>query len=291
MIVTRLMGGLGNQMFQYAAGLALAKRHETPLLIDLSFLQTDAAGQYTQRRFELDVFKAPIEFASAEQLLHFGENQANSLIRKIKKFMGAPVPEIFREKNSRYDAELRFCSADTLLIGFWQSEKYFRHISPLIREAFTFRDEFVMEARSIEEGLSGATSVSVHVRRGDYVNNKAAGDFHGICSLDYYKIAMKLISEKFQNVHFYIFSDDLDWCRDHLGHKSNTTFVNLTNAASELYLMSRCSHHIIANSSFSWWGAWLNSSPGKFVIAPHTWFRDLSAFTEDIYCEDWIRIK
>lgn len=148
-----------------------------------------------------------------------------------------------------------------------------------------------MEASAIEAGLSSSVSVSVHIRRGDYVQNKAAGDFHGICSLSYYQTAMKLLSDKFKQAHFYVFSDDLEWCRQNIRCEQSLTFVNLSNAASELYLMSRCSHHIIANSSFSWWGAWLNPSPEKIVIAPQTWFRDPSAQTEDIYCENWIRIE
>lgn len=291
MIVTRLMGGLGNQMFQFAAGLALAKRHELNLKVDDSFLKADAAGQYTQRNYELAVFKGAVSFASGPELAHFQEHAGNGLIAKIKQLLGRPVPQIFREKSSRYDPDLRFCGDDTLLIGFWQSEKYFRHISTDIREAFTFKDEFKKEAQSIESGMSGLNCVSVHIRRGDYVKNKNAGDFHGSCSLSYYTTAMKLMSEKFANVHFFIFSDDLEWCRENINSTSPMTFVNLKNAASEMYLMTRCSHYIIANSSFSWWGAWLNPSPSKLVIAPQPWFQEASAQTEDIYCENWIRIS
>jgi hypothetical protein len=290
MIITRLKGGLGNQMFQYAAGLTLATRHETPLLVDLSFLETDAAGRYTQRNYELNVFKADIQFASAKDLSRFNEQRSSALLPKFKKMLGLPAPSVFREKNSRYDSELGYCADDTLLIGFWQSEKYFEPMAANLRAVFNFKEEFKVEASSIERGLSAATSISVHIRRGDYVQNKSAGDFHGICSPAYYQTAMNQMCSKFQDVHFYIFSDDLAWCRENINSKAALTFVQLSNAASEMYLMSRCSHHIIANSSFSWWAAWLNASPSKVVIAPQPWFQDAGAQTQDIYCKDWIRI-
>jgi hypothetical protein len=133
---------------------------------------------------------------------------------------------------------------------------------------------------------------AVHVRRGDYVNLKTATDFHGVLSVNYYRDAMKLVSAKHPDVQFFVFSDDLKWCRENFNIDLPLTFVDNHSAYSsaDLFLMKYCHHNIIANSSYSWWGAWLNQNPNKMVIAPDKWFAGIGVSSEGIYCENWIKL-
>lgn len=285
MIIVKLQGGLGNQLFQFAAGLALARRHSTTLKIDTSFLNADPAGHYTKRYLELNVFDIALEEATEEDLRRF-PLQENRYIRKLKEWLPVSFDtHVFNERGHHYNTYFSRLPANTYLNGYWQSERYFKNCSTELRTLLRFKPGYVLCEAELERRIINTNSVSVHVRRGDYVSLSAANSFHGVCGPDYYRKAMALFPA---DTTFYVFSDDLEWCRENLHSGYCMEFIETPNAYTDFYLMSQCRHHIIANSSFSWWAAWLHNDDKKQVIAPRRWFA--SAATPDIYPDNWVRL-
>ena len=180
------------------------------------------------------------------------------------------------------------------LDGYWQSEKYFKGAVEAIRRELIVQKE--LEGKNLE--IAGmikevAQPVSIHIRRGDYVSDKKTNQVHGLCSLDYYESAINRLTETFSSPHFFVFSDDQNWVKENLKLNLPATYVDHNDAATnfeDLRLMSLCKHNIIANSSFSWWGAWLNADSEKVVIAPSKWFADNNMNSQDVCPEVWVRI-
>src|SRR3989344_4984067 len=160
----------------------------------------------------------------------------------------------------------------------------------MIRKDFTFGATIVERNKKLASEISGTNSVSVHIRRGDYVTNANTNQFHGLCSLDYYNKAVSFISSKQNEMELFVFSDDIEWCKENLKYDFPIHFVETNDAHSDMYLMSLCKHNIIANSSFSWWGAWLNDNFQKIVVAPSQWIADASVNTQDLIPKGWIKI-
>lgn len=292
-VISRLIGGLGNQMFQYATGRAVAERHGVPLLLDISGFQG-----YDLRRYELDAFTIGAGIASDAQLAAFTRlPQQQGLWAGVRRrLIGALSQSILREASYTYDARIEDAKPPVLLDGYWQSEKYFAQLAPVLRREFTLKDDLLNQAnremlREIE--AAGAQAVSLHVRRGDYVSNPHTAQYHGVCTPAYYQAAVEQMSRQVANPHFFIFSDDPAWVQANLKLSHATTLVQVNDADHgmfDLALMRSCRHHIIANSSFSWWGAWLNSAPDKIVIAPATWFAQAGNDTRDLIPSSWIRL-
>lgn len=297
MIVVRLMGGLGNQMFQYAMGRRVAEESGTPLKLDLSwFLEQAQRNSDTTRSYELGVFNISATIASKEELARFKVSRgrfARVFERLTRLFLPSTRPNILRERQFAFDASILGNYPDAYLDGYWQSEKYFKAVEPVIRAEFAFTKHPDSKNRELAEKIVGVDAVSLHVRRGDYVLNPATHNFHGTCSLDYYREAISLISQTVSNPHFFIFSDDLAWVKQNLVLEFPATYVTHNQgdkSYEDLRLMSLCKHHIIANSSFSWWGAWLASNKRQTVIAPAKWFNRADIDTSDLIPENWIRI-
>ena len=159
-------------------------------------------------------------------------------------------------------------------------------------QQFTLKNEIHPKTQQYKQEIIATESVSLHVRHGDYVTNADTNSFHGVCSLDYYKNAVSKIKQEMP-LPFFIFSDDIIWAKENLDFIGNMTFIEYNGATpdhEEMYLMSLCQHNIIANSSFSWWGAWLNQNPNKIIIAPQNWFNDVSLDTKDLIPNEWIRL-
>lgn len=296
MIIVKLMGGFGNQMFQYAAGRSLAHRLGTELKLDLSFIETLHEGN-TQRKYELNWLRIVAEIAtSADVSVLLGEKTVYSTLRaKVRKRFGLrwEMPHLYREPHYHYDAYFEFLPDNTYLLGFWHSERYFSSIAHLLREEFACREPLTGRNQTIATGIAATESVSVHVRRGDYATDPKIGQFHGLCGLDYYKAAVAAIADRTGTPHFYVFSDDHAWVKEHLLLEYPTTFIDFNEpdkGYEDLRLMSLCRHNIIANSSFSWWGAWLNRNPTKTVIAPRRWFNNSDQDTKDLIPADWLRL-
>jgi hypothetical protein len=289
MILTKLMGGLGNQMFQYAAARSLACRHKTEVKLDLSFLNQETGGAYTQRRYELDVFDLPVRIAGPEDFSVFKAKSNNKITRFVHRnfpFLSNNIHVV--ERGSLYHPEFKDYPSNTYLEGFWQSEKYFQDFKDQIRNDFKPKQTMPASLEPVLKRILGSNSISVHVRRGDYVNLKSASSFHGSCSVEYYQKAVDFISNKKQQAELFVFSDDLDWCKTNLAFSQPVTYVTHSDHPYwDMHLMSKCRNNIIANSSFSWWGAWLNNDPGRIVIVPEHWFVGVKSESIDIVANNW----
>lgn len=291
MIIVKLMGGLGNQMFQYAAAKSLACKHGVEVKVDLSYLNADSKGSYTPRKYELDIFAPSIKIAQQSELKTFNKEHT-----KLSRLLRRKMPSLFKnlyavESGSKYHSAFTNFPKNTYLEGFWQSEKYFENYKDQIRLDFSINTPLPIELEGVQNKIKSTNSVSLHVRRGDYITLKSANDFHGIPSIDYYQTSLDSISEKNKDLELFIFSDDIEWCKQNLNFKLPLHFIHHPfEACWDMFLMSNCKHNIIANSSFSWWGAWLNKNPDKIVIAPKNWFADKTINTSDLIPKEWIRL-
>jgi len=285
LIIARLIGGLGNQMFQFAVGRALSLRMGNQLKLDITGFDT-----YTLHGgYGLNHFAISTEVATKTEIkrLRGFDGKLFEILRRI----GISTPTYVKEKRLPFDPKLILLKGDYYLDGYWQSEKYFKDFEDVIRQDLQYTGSLSDKALAMKRLIEDCNAISVHIRRGDYVTNTLANQFHGTCSLDYYENAIVEMSERVKNPHFFIFSDDLIWCKDYLKFKYPIYFVeSCASQYEDIHLMSLCSHHIIANSTFSWWGAWLNAKVDKIVIAPQQWFADSKINNPDILPEHWIRL-
>ena len=290
MIIVRLKGGLGNQMFQYALGRQLAEKNQTDLRLDLSFYD-DQSG-ITPRQYELAIFKIRAEIAKKEDVVKVIGPRPPRLVQKILDRLKIDYNKknYVREDSFGFRSYFLSLPDNVYLDGYFQSEKYFSDIRTEILADFSLLPGEADKIVGLSQKIKTANSVSLHVRRGDYVSRPEANAFHGICSLDYYRAAIKIIKDRISEPHFFIFSDDLDWCRDNFSDLEKVEFVSGFSPAQDLILMSRCRHNIIANSSFSWWGAWLNQNTKNIVIAPQRWFSDQTIDISDRLPAAWLKI-
>jgi hypothetical protein len=294
MIIVKLMGGLGNQMFQYAAAKALSEHHGVPMKVDLSFINDRTAKEnFTIRKYELDCFGTVIEIATKEELSIF--NRKNRFISSMMSLLGISTPMHYYEQAFNYNESFNELPNEILLEGYFQSEKYFIQIRSLLLENFKWQSPASGVNLSFIENIKSTNSVSLHIRRGDFVENEVINSFHGLCDINYYNRAISQINNSIKNPTFFIFSDDINWAKNKFGWIPSVFFVD-NNKGKESYwdmrLMSHCKHNIIANSSFSWWGAWLNNNKEKIVLAPKIWFNDstLNMQTQNLIPSEWLRI-
>jgi len=292
MIITKLIGGLGNQMLQYAFGRWVSFFNKTNLKLDITGYENQEV--VTQRKYNLFIFNIKEQFASKDEINKIKRLNYNKYLLKI---INRILPYYYRphvvQKYFEYDSNVKKIKNNSYLEGYWFSEKYFKGIEDVIRKDFTFKygpneinKKFIYE-------IINSNSISIHVRRGDYVTDKKTTEFHGTCDLEYYNQAVLFVSKKISNPHFFIFSDDSDWVKKNLCLNYQSTFVihNFKkNNYEDLRLMSMCKHSIISNSSFSWWGAWLNYYPNKIVIAPKKWFNNQEISAKDIIPDYWIKM-
>ena len=241
----KIKGGLGNQLFQYAYGRKLTLTDKQDVIFDISFF--DKKSKDTHRLFLLNKFNvdSSIKFNSKKEYL------ITSILKKvISKITGD--------------------------YGLYQSENYFKQIENTLRQEFTLKDALSATAQLYANQITQEqNSVSIHIRRGDYILNKETNSYHGTCEIDYYEKAIQHIESKIQSPTFFIFSDDIEWAKENLKIEGALYVSNPSlTECEELILMSKCKHNIIANSSFSWWGAWLNTNPEKINIGPLKWFND-----------------
>jgi len=303
MIVTHLLGGLGNQMFQYAAGLALAQHHRTVLKLDVSWfrnhLEYEAHNQYG-----LSCFNITEQFATPEEIdrirgvrLTRAERWSVNVARVLhfsqyaRRFNG---PSNYHTPPSwRFYPEFWKQPDNTYLEGMFQSEKFFAPVADLLRLHFSFRYPPPPSVVAMERRISSGPSAAVHFRRGDYVRNPSFSKDIGVLGMGYYQRAVRRLRERHPDVTLYIFSDDIDAIEREFKPDGPHIFVRATepwHSYDKIRLMSQCQHAIIANSTFSWWAAWLISSPQKHVIAPDPWFAGERYNGEDIIPDEWERL-
>ena len=283
MIIANLRGGLGNQLFQYA----FARRMS---IVNNDDLKLDIYSGYTndkfKRKYSLNNLNIKEELATHKEIKKI--KYPYGIFSKIKRFINF---KILKRYNVEFKKENLNLKGNLYLDGYWQSEKYFFDTRNTLLKELTLKNSFSGVAKDIEKQEIECNSVSLHIRRADYILNKQVNNDFGVCDLDYYYKAIKIIKNKVNNPHFFIFSDDINWAKDNLKIDDPIIFVSRANLQDyeELMLMTKCKHNIIANSSFSWWGAWLNNNPNKIVIAPKQWFKNLKINTKDIVPETWIR--
>ena len=325
MIIVRLMGGLGNQMFQYAAAKTTAKRLRTDLLLDLGWYD-EMRG--SERSFALDCFKLPEKIARFKDVMRLFPGRAvcdclhkneysrlhikfsrvvTSYMKKLKLlpqedflyskhnetlFVPIRLSRVYVQKAPYYTSDFIDITDDTYMIGFWESEKFWSDCEKDISLYFSF--DISLYEHPLLNKIREMQSVSIHIRRGD---KSIEGSAHLASNLSYIKSAIQIIESKVLPT-FFIFSDDINWCKEHLPpilRKTPYSFVeNLGNSqvARDLFLITQCKHNIVGPSTFSWWGAWLNANPEKIVIAPHEtlWYKNAEG-RYDLLPQDWIIIK
>lgn len=291
MIITKLYGGLGNQLFQYAAGRSLAKRLGVELKMDIFFFQRQSL-----RKYDLGAFNIIENFATKEESASFfqlskKERRKKSLLERI--FKRDKVSPFYRKEKKlfTFDPDILNSPDGSCLDGYWQTELYFKDCEKIIRDAFTIKKKETGKNLELAKTMAEAESVSLHIRRGDYVSDKGASSIMGFCGLDYYERAVELIQERVSNPKFFIFSDSPKWATENLKISSDAVFVDhngADKAHEDLRLMSKCKHHIIANSTFSWWGAWLGKNPEKIITAPKRWLATEKYKTTDLIPSGWL---
>lgn len=281
MVVVKLIGGLGNQMFQYALGYHLSIRNSASLYLDVSeLLERENSIHKVVRDFELDIFNVKYRIKKPATL-------PTIFIKFYKQIF--PIQHI-QELTPTFKSEILQLKGGLYLNGFWQTEKYFKDIEAELRQHFTFKMKPDEINKLVIDKIKSTNSIAIHFRRGDYITNPQANNFHGVCPDDYYRNAISKVKEKVSKPHFFIFSDDIDWVKQSFTFKDDHTYIDFNKGKKsfeDLRLMTFCKHNIIANSSFSWWGAWLNSNKNKIVIAPQQWFKTVQT---DIVPAEWTQI-
>jgi hypothetical protein len=293
MIITKLNGGLGNQMFQYALGRSLSYIHNVPLKLDLTEFET-----YKLRTFRLHHFNIQAEIATLGEIENFIPQKSglygflSSIPERIKPYY---KHKSIKEQFFHYDENIKKCNPNSYLEGYWQTEKYFNEISTVIKDDFTLRERSDSINEHIADQITSCEAISLHVRRGDYISNPETNLYHGTCTSEYYQSAITEFGKHIENPHFFIFSDDPEWAKLNLNTGFPTKVLDHNGPEKDyedMKLMTLCKHHIIANSSFSWWGAWLCKNPNKIVITPSRWFNktEIEKDTKDLIPESWKRI-
>jgi hypothetical protein len=280
MVVIQLNGGLGNQMFQYAVARSLSIKCKSEVALDLREL-----SNCNLRKFGLDKY-----------FIHATISNTHPLIRKLIK--KAKLHKIFKkyyvESSLLYDSEVLNLKGDSYLEGYFQNEMYFQNIRDILIDDFAIRGGVSKNLKKIKhEILNTKVSVSIHIRRGDYISNMHTNSIHGECTFDYYLRSMDFMHKKIgDNIKYFIFSDDMEWVKGNFEVVNAIYVENVELPHEDIYLMSLCSHNIIANSSFSWWGAWLNNNNNKMVVAPKKWFNDVRLLEQSkgIVCDSWVKL-
>jgi hypothetical protein len=286
MVIVKIVGGLGNQMFCYAYAKALEKKGYK-VKIDISAYKTYALhGGY-----QLDKYNVNLEISTQEENKNFYKND---FLTKVLRKIGFDNSKILKEKSLFFDINFLDMEDNNYVSGYFQSEKYFMDIENLLLEQFAIKEEISSYGKELEKSIINLkNSCSIHVRRGDYLEGKNSS-IHGLLNLNYYKKSIDHIKNKDININFFIFSDEIDWVKENF-KIDNAIYVESKGEKlphEDIYLMSLCKNNIIANSSFSWWGAWLNQDEDKVVIAPKKWFSDENMLdqSKDIVPDNWLKI-
>lgn len=292
MVIVKIMGGLGNQMFQYAFARSLETKSGHTVALDLSYYENQPDAD-TVRKERISMFPHKFEKATQEQIIYVQNRNRqiwNRFLGKIKLYRSNLIQE-----KEEIDQSREFQRDRIYLAGYWQSEKYFKDISETIKLEFDFSG-WQMDKESVEvlrRIMECGVSVAVHVRAGDYLKKENFDCFGNICTERYYRKACEYMLQRYPTCRFFVFTNDADW----VGRNMNLPFDNMEVVENredkeewtDLFLMSRCSHNVIANSSYSWWAAWLNPHQDKLVIVPERWTNfNINQYT---ICDEWVRIN
>jgi hypothetical protein len=293
MIVVKLQGGLGNQLFQYAFGRAVSLHYQQPLYFDMKFLLDRSPREnFVFRDYDLDLFDLPeVKFYNSER---------NSLIEKTKQFFGIKQITYFNEKSFSFDPTVFELNKKHLYFdGYWQSPKYFEENSELLKKEFVLKNKLTIHQQQLLVQIQQDESVCINFRRTDFVTIDSAISHHGVPPLTFYYESVRKIKALKENskLKFYIFSDDIEWCRHNFKLEDDLIFVTHDlykgeRFSSYMQLMIACKNFIIPNSTFAWWAAWLSTTENKLVISPKQWFADtaIQSQTNDLRPLEWIQL-
>ncbi|MDD5596856.1 MAG: alpha-1,2-fucosyltransferase [Victivallaceae bacterium] len=292
MTIVKIQGGLGNQMFQYAFGRALSLKKTEPLKLDIS-----SYPDHNRREYYLNYYNISAEFATQEESC-FAQYQYQPLYwrilcRILKKTCPPQIALSCLVQNGSEYFDKIYDKRYIYYNGYWQNEKYFNEIRDELLRTFTLKNTFSDRTVTYLKQISENNSIAIHVRRTDYANNPTTNKFHGLLDIKYYEQAIDFINARVKKNDIFIFSDDIDWCKNNF-IRYNPVYIKNTAPHEDIFLMSKCQHNIIANSSFSWWGAWLNENKEKIVVAPEQWFADdlanEQAYKDGLIPDNWVRL-
>lgn len=289
MITVRVCEGLGNQMFQYAYARSLKLRGFDVQLDSSAFVRNKPHIGYGLNKYN-------IQLSDLYQRDCYVDNQEN--VAYVEALYSSLSPCcVIREGSLEFDPSLFIprVETDAYIQGFFQNEHYFSYIRDTLLQELQLKEPISNYAKNLERQiLNTPNSVAIHFRLGDYLSEENSV-IHGFCGIDYYQRAIQYLSESLKDTVYFVFSNDIAWCKSNLtSEQNNLVFIEQRNRIphEDIHLMSLCQHHIIANSSFSWWGAWLCRNPTQIVIAPKQWFADpaLQAQSGEIACKHWIKL-
>ena len=291
MIITKIIGGLGNQMFQYAVGRHLSIKNNTTLKLDIH-----GFTNYELRKYDLGHFNILEDIATPEDLSNV-VFPSDSGICKVRKFLKGKITKAQRinhikEQNLNFQPDILNIGDNNYLDGYWQSEEYFADIEDTIKKEFSLKSQPDPINETFVGKITDCESVSIHIRRGDYISNPKTAQVHGFIGLEYYQKAINIVLNQISDPHFFVFSDEPEWAIRNIKSDAKITFIkhNGLKNFEDMRLMSNCKHHIIANSTFSWWGAWLSRGNDKIVIAPKKWFANREYSNTEIIPSNWLQI-
>jgi hypothetical protein len=280
LIIVKIQGGIGNQLFEYVFARALSEKFKVPFALDLSNYDPDPGVQSIDKEFKrgygigrfhtIERVASPQEI---ESLMRYRRRPGRQWF--LRNRLWADPARYIQERQYHFDPA---CASPTALEegksiyldGFWQTEMYFKDIESIIRRELTWKEEPDADNAAMGDTIRTSNAVSLHVRRGSFILPQYRS-YHGICPPEYYAEAIRIIMERVSDPHFFIFSDDMPWVKEHLKIDAPITYVDINDGSKDyedLRLMSLAKHHIIANSTFSWWGAWLAGNSDKVVVAP-----------------------
>jgi hypothetical protein len=293
-IYSYLQGGLGNQMFQYAIARALSEHYQCTFSLDRSWFNLQQS-ETTPRSYQLEFLKIH-EVVQSKVDFPKRPNRLKRLLQKLLPF-GSIV--CYQKNAFEFDAGLFNLNGlgqrDLFLFGYWQAFPYIKPIRLILQQEFKTKQPISNHYKDYLDHIRASESVMLHIRRGDYVDSPSASRLHGVLPLSYYDQTIEKLLLYYPASHFFVFSDDLNWAKEALPKNLNMTFIENSHqsdaAAEELQLMYECKHHIIANSSLSWWGAWLKQDDRGVVFAPKRWINDSSFDTSNLLPESWQRLS
>lgn len=291
MIIVKISGGLGNQLFQYYFGQYLSQKLNTKVLYDIQTIKS--ISNFTPRALDLSLLNFPLEIASKKdkrKINCFTSGVLDRIARKIAKKTPFLFNKYFVESSLHGTIHYNKLKDNCYYDGYWQSYKYLDPAKTIFLNANNLITSLTEGKTTLINQILNYPSISIHIRRGDYITVQKNFEYFGVCNKKYYEEAILYIIEKVNNPIFYMFTDDLDWAKENfIG--SQYIFITGNNPVEDLYLMSKCKHNIIANSTFSWWGAWLNLNKDKIVIAPKKWYKGkLNSVTTDLIPSSWIQL-
>jgi len=292
MVIVRFKGGMGNQMFQYAFGRQLAYDLQADLKFDLTnLLYRNNPPDFVYRKYDLDVFKVTINFLHPSGLLSTVFNRRNKKMSQGLRWLLMRNYAVLKEPHFHFDPQILPAAKEGVVYdGWWQSPKYFAGVEATIRQEFAFSRSIISESQELLQRIEQCNAICLNVRRTDFLKV----DTLNATNLDYFLRAADFMAQQVGDPHFFIFSDDVAWCRENIKLSFPLEVVGHEHKGYKfgnyLQLMTRCRHFIIPNSSFAWWAAWLNTNPNKQVVAPKNWFTDATIDTADLVPESWHRL-